>query len=110
MTPLADDATNCPMCGTRLESVFGGWCWKSYENPESGVRAAFYGQFRHYENLRGIFSWIETEEDIAAANGMFCRYGHIGLSTIGRITWKEFVVPPSGGYVSDSEVRNVEST
>ena len=77
----------CDNCKTALESVRPGWIAKMLDRGD-GLYIAFYGAFRSFENLSGMFSWVEPEHVVTnlIPEGLFCPKGHIGLSHEGRIT------------------------
>lgn len=77
----------CNNCGATLEPVKPGWAVKVLVRAD-GLHIAFYGAFRSFENLSGMFSWVEPD-DVGTnliPEGLFCPKGHIGLSHEGRIT------------------------
>mgnify|MGYP001611460597 CR=1 FL=1 len=76
--------TDCPTCNEPLEPVTtGGWIDKRMVRSRDNLLIVFYGIFRHFEGLQGIFGWVEYPEQVP--EGEFCRHGHIGISKEGRI-------------------------
>lgn len=74
----------CDRCGSKLEPVtMDGWVDIFRVRNRDGLRIKFFGVFREFEGLRGIFGWIEHPEQIP--EGQFCRRGHIGISKEGRV-------------------------
>ena len=76
----------CVTCKAPLEPVKPGWIAKVLDRTD-GLHIAFYGAFLSFENLSGMFSWIEPD-DVGTnliPEGLFCPKGHIGLSHEGRV-------------------------
>ena len=77
----------CDNCKTALEPVRPGWIAKVTERETDGLHVTFYGAFGSFENLSGMFSWIEPD-DVGTRwipEGLFCPKGHIGLSREGGL-------------------------
>lgn len=82
------NSTTCDICDSKLESVTtGGWIDKHMIRSSDDLPIVFYGIFRQFEGLQGIFGWIEYPEQIP--EGLFCPRGHIGISKEGSIVCDE---------------------
>ena len=82
---MVSDTETCGNCGIKLESVTtNGWIDKRMVRSRDNLLIVFYGIFRHFEGLQGIFGWVEYPEQVP--DGLFCSRGHIGISKEGRIT------------------------